>query len=551
MRFRPAARAALLVLLIVVGSSPAVPAFAAAPHGIPLCSAAGGQLLPVAVSDGAGGVIVAWHDNRPTAPAGGVCYAQRIDASGVVLWAADGVPLSTTGDPGTPAIAADGAGGAFVAFAGENSVPRVQRVNAAGVVQWGADGIAVATSTTTRELAITRDLNGGGGCIVAWREQNGAAGSSDIIGQRVSSAGVVQWGPAGKVVSSTNNNENLPALVSDNAGGCWVIWLDTGSGPKLQRLDANGNAITNRIPLGPTTSNRVPAIVSDGASGAVAAWTGAGAFAQRVSFLGDKLWGNPALTLSLAGSQPTLIGDGSGGAIITWQDNRSGTNLNVYAQHVNGAGASQWAMDGAEVSFESDAQRFPVIVSDGGTGAIIAWQDSRSAFTLADIYAQRIDVNGAQQWTSNGEPLCTASGEQESPTIATDGSGGAWVAWQDRRSGAGNEDIYILRINPSGGVVAVPADTRIASSARTWPNPFSNRVEMGFALASPANVRLEVFDVRGRAVHRSVAISLPVGRHALAWDGRTDDGSLAGEGLYFLRVSGPGVSLSRSVVRLK
>lgn len=548
MHFHPATLAFLCSSLLVLGSSFALPAFAAPVNGIPLCSATGSQLLPVMVSDGAGGAIVAWHDNR--AAGGGVCYAQRVDANGTPLWSANGIPLSTTGDPGTPAIASDGAGGAFVVFAGQGTNPHVQWVNAAGAVQWGVDGIAIATTTTTRDLAITRDLNGGGGCIVVWREDNGAAGSSDIIGQRVNSSGNLQWGAAGKVVSSNMNNENVPAVVSDNAGGCWVAWVDAGSGPKIIRLDSNGNGITNRIPLGPTSSNRVPNVIADGASGVVVAWTGSGAFTQRLSSAGDKLWGNSGVTLSLSGGRPTLMADGGGGAIITWEDNGSG-NFNVYAQHVNGAGASQWTAGGVEVSFESDAQRSPVIVSDGGAGALVAWQDSRSGSSLADIYAQRIDGNGAQQWTTNGVGLCTASGSQETPVIATDGSGGAWVAWQDGRNGAGSEDIYILRVNPSGTVLAVTPDSRIALDARVLPNPFASRVEIRFTLASSAAVRLEVFDVHGRTLLRSEATTLAGGRHSLAWDGRTDAGVPAGEGLYFLRVTGPGIAISRSVVRLK
>src|SRR5262245_41905822 len=47
-------------------------------QGVPLCTVTNDQLRPVTAADGAGGVIVAWHDNRPGAPAGGVCYAQRL-----------------------------------------------------------------------------------------------------------------------------------------------------------------------------------------------------------------------------------------------------------------------------------------------------------------------------------------------------------------------------------------------------------------------------------------------------------------------------------------
>src|SRR5262249_46008048 len=117
-----AVHAALLVALLAGN------AHAADPNGVPLCTAASDQTLPVTVSDGVGGIIVAWHDGRPTAAAGGVCYAQRLSAAGVPQWTADGVALSTTGDPVTPVIAADGAGGAFVAYGGTTAQPRVQHV---------------------------------------------------------------------------------------------------------------------------------------------------------------------------------------------------------------------------------------------------------------------------------------------------------------------------------------------------------------------------------------------------------------------------------------
>src|SRR6185436_10587527 len=63
------------------------PALAADPDGIPLSTAAGDQILPVTVSDGSGGAIVAWHD------ADGRCYAQRLNSLGVPQWTAGGVAL--------------------------------------------------------------------------------------------------------------------------------------------------------------------------------------------------------------------------------------------------------------------------------------------------------------------------------------------------------------------------------------------------------------------------------------------------------------------------
>ncbi|MFZ1319614.1 MAG: hypothetical protein WAQ56_09945, partial [Candidatus Nitrotoga sp.] len=51
------------------------------------------QLNPTIISDGSGGAIITWQDYRGGATAD--IYAQRIDASGVVQWTADGVAIST------------------------------------------------------------------------------------------------------------------------------------------------------------------------------------------------------------------------------------------------------------------------------------------------------------------------------------------------------------------------------------------------------------------------------------------------------------------------
>src|SRR5262245_27831105 len=140
--------------------------------GVPVSTASGDQVLPVVVSDLAGGVVVAWHDGRPTVATGGVCFAQRLDANGVAQWGPDGVQLSTTGDPGSEtagglgnparvAIASDGAGGAFVAYGGLSAAPHAQWVSASGVRQWGTDGVAVTLAAAgERDLAITRDVGG-------------------------------------------------------------------------------------------------------------------------------------------------------------------------------------------------------------------------------------------------------------------------------------------------------------------------------------------------------------------------------------------------------
>jgi hypothetical protein len=167
------------------------------------------------------------------------------------------------------------------------------------------------------------------------------------------------------------------------------------------------------------------------------------------------LWASPDnIAVSTAvGAQlnPQLVADGAGGTIIVWEDNRSGVAVqgtDLFAQRVNSAGVPQWAANGVPVVTAAGNQVSPRIIADGTGGAIIAWTDSRDGLANADIYAQRLNGAGAPQWTANGVPVSTAPGVQFNVQLVTDGSGGAILAWTDTRSGS--FDIFAQRVNSAG-----------------------------------------------------------------------------------------------------
>lgn len=98
-------------------------------------------------------------------------------------------------------------------------------------------------------------------------------------------------------------------------------------------------------------------------------------------------------------------------------------------------------------------QYSPTIVSDGSGGAIIAWIDHRnSTITFKDIYAQRVDSSGSVLWTTDGVPICQATENQEFPVITSDGTGGAFIAWLDQRDMMRNRNvgIYAQRVDEYG-----------------------------------------------------------------------------------------------------
>ena len=49
-------------------------------------------------------------------------------------------------------------------------------------------------------------------------------------------------------------------------------------------------------------------------------------------------------------------------------------------------------------------------------------------------------------------------------------------------------------------------------------------------------VRMTVYDLVGRTVWRTSRVSLPIGRHAVSWDGKDDEGTLVPPGVYVVRI---------------
>ena len=238
-------------------------------------------------------------------------------------------------------------------------------------------------------------------------------------------------------VSRATSSQYFPDVASDGMGGILATWRDyNGSSARVQRVSADGRPLwtTNGVILSTSADMyNYASVCADGSGGAIVAWVDGvtwQAYAQRVSAAGTPLWtsGGVALSSGTGAWWPRVLPDGSGGVIVTW-----GISGDVYVQRVSAAGAVQWGSNGVALCTAANSQYNPRLATDGAGGAIVTWYDYRAATNLPHIYAQRISAAGAPQWTANGVAVCTADSGQVIPTIASDGAGGAVVAWLDYR----------------------------------------------------------------------------------------------------------------------
>lgn len=415
--------------------------------------------------------------------AGVIGFAFLMPGSAAAAWPGGSlanVPLCTaTGDQSGAVSVSDGAGGAIVAWwdfrnGGSNADIYAQRISAAGVVQWGADGVAVCVAAGNQIYPVIAP-DGAGGAIVTWEDHR--SGGGDIYAQRISAAGAVQWPSSGVAVCTVAGDPYNIVGTTDGAGGVIVAWWDFRSGAGdtyAQRISAAGAVQWTAGGLVVATDARNPALAVDGAGGAIVAcadWRNlsySDVRAQRVSAAGAVQWAAGGVVICAAAfsqAPPVIVADGAGGAIVAWADNRASAYSDLYAQKVSSGGAVQWTVDGVALSTAAGQQYTPAIATDGAGGAIVAWEDARGGSSL-DIYAQRISTAGLVQWATHGAALCTSDGAQMSPTIAADGAGGAAVAWVDARTGS-SDDIYVQKIS-AGGIIQWPVNGGAVCTAANY-----------------------------------------------------------------------------------
>ncbi len=431
--------------------------------GVPVCTEPGSQNRPRIAYDGEDGAIIAWYDSRGS---DFDIYTQSIDITGAVRWATGGISLcAASGDQYYPEVASDGAGGAVVAWEdlrNGNYDIYTGRIDASGAALWAVNGVALCTATGQQENPrLVSD--GGGGTIVVWEDFRGS--DYDIYVQRVDASGSVLWTANGVAICAAAGDQYSPEIIPDGEGGAIITWEDyRGIDYDIyaQQIDASGVTqwTADGVDLCSVAGDQfLPSIASDGAGGAIVAWYGIRGthydiYAQRIDVFGTVQWSVGGVAVCNAPDDqyaPEIVPDGTGGAIITWEDNR-GSDTDIFAQRVDASGSVQWTADGVAVCAATYDQDGPEITTDGDEGAIITWYDFRTY--EYDIYAQRFDVSGTALWDVNGLPVCRAAQDQKRVQISTDGAGGAFITWFDKRDN--DDDVYCQQIGINGEAGSFP-----------------------------------------------------------------------------------------------
>jgi len=314
--------------------------------GALVCDANRPQSEPAILADGAGGAFISWIDNRGAFGTYDDIYAQRIDADGVSQWLANGVPVATTsGSERYPRVVSDGDGGVIVAFWRLGSALRAQRLSGAGAAQWAVDGVAASVAAVNYPpFDLVSD--GANGAIMVWE----AATSQQVYAQRLAAANGASLWPGDMPVCDAGASATFPTAISDGVGGAYVTWQDNrlgeGSDIYAQRIDGTGAphwTVDGLLLSDEPTYIPYPRISSDGEGGAVVSWIdtrlgGRSFYAQRLQPDGTEEWTSEGVLVSKHddGTELHPLYDGVGGTILTFRGDNPGS---VYAKRITNQGS--------------------------------------------------------------------------------------------------------------------------------------------------------------------------------------------------------------------
>ncbi len=339
------------------------------------------------------------------------------------------------------------------------------------LASWEVNGNAVSTAAGEQRYQYIA-TDGNGGAIIVWEDHRDD--SRDLYAQRFSPDGLMLWTFDGIPVCSVPQDQLRPVLTEDGAGGAIVAWADNRDGATpgydiyAQRIDPDGVLLwtIDGIPVCTATGDQHrPYIVPDGEGGAVIVWHDARdgeyhVYGQRLDADGNSLWSLDGEMISkphaVPGCKqlfPTSVPDGSGGAIVAWHADcyNDMDNREVHVRRIYAAGDSLWPGETILTDFTGGRHNNPAIASDGNGGAIIAWPRNEE-YVSYNMYCQRMAPDGSRLWQPGGRILAFSNDRMDYPYAASDGNHGAYITWTDFGENPGSEisDIFIRRVKADG-----------------------------------------------------------------------------------------------------
>jgi hypothetical protein len=488
-RLAPAVRTLLLANLMVAAAATATdpPLYWDQPDGAPVRQGYHIEWQRSAESGNEGEMIIAWSDTRFGMRD---LFAQKIDATqpeSPKVWSTDDAEhglvdvLIVNDGPirqEDPVLISDGQGGAIISYidfandlAGDIYVNRLSDGSGSGELMWGDDGVLLCDdcSNGSENMSKSHCIDGEGGSWIVWSDRR--ASNWDLYLSHVSADGVIDpnFGVNGRLLAGEVGDQRVMTMQHDFNGGAYIAWVDKRDAADddiyIEHVLADGSFVNgaNGHPVAVVSGRQFSTKVTpDGGTGCFVAWTD-----QRSDNQGDIYVQHfnselqptfaengvaIANQLNNAEKNPRLAYAGDGSTLLMWEDNRNdpgNTQSDVYVQKMSTANMEQWGNGGRAATLAMGTQQQARVMGDGSGGAFVVWQDDRHE-TWSAIYAQKLDASGNAAWGDGAVVVDREDIESGAiaPSLRLDNMGGLFVAWGDLSRGS--IGIFTQHLNADG-----------------------------------------------------------------------------------------------------
>ncbi|MDE0484667.1 MAG: hypothetical protein OXI67_18980 [Candidatus Poribacteria bacterium] len=374
--------------------------------GDPISIAASNQRRLRAIQHGRHAIVV-WNDRRNKSSWD--IYAQAVNIEGDVFWQKDGMPICTdSADQSTQAILSDGEGGAIVVWEDERRSAEfqdlyIQRITSTGITSWEKNGIPVYPSESLQSNPVLVEDDSGGFYVVWWD----VVGIENwhIMAFRLSMEGKPLW-DAPLLITPKDGMQGEPRVVADGKGGFIVVWqiYENFINDQLyaQRISPDGKKLWQETGVPVCTADGIQknaAVVYDGEGGLIAVWRDerdiyGDLYAQRIHADGTLAWQKDGIPLCTVGGhqdRPFIVQTEEKQFFVAWMDYRGDIGEKsvdaIYCQKIDLDGNLLWKEEGVPVS-TSKGEHFPPFVVPVGNGqCVVVWSNSQQ--DNGDIFLKR------------------------------------------------------------------------------------------------------------------------------------------------------------------
>lgn len=466
------------------------------------------------VSDGNGGVYLAWdefYNNQAN-----LIFGQHVRGDGSLAWGtlqyATRLCYITSYYAYEPQLVTDGKGGMIVTwFDDRDGTDNIyaQHYDSLANRKWDYNDLVVCQADYDQQFPGIISDNGGGAIIVWNDNRTGFSGPTyDVYAQKINAAGVKQWlSPSdpwynnnGIPISTAQYRQFLPQLTSDSAGGAYFAWADEAGnyGLTVQRVrqdgstvfPANGEVLNYSVVypgaiLFSSDANKM-CMMTDTAGNAVIVWSDKrGGYAydiygQKIDSTGNKLWGANDVPISTAQDvqdRPVIVPSQYNNGIVFWEDNRNAasTDADIYTSLLTAEGTLPVALVGLKGDYvKSQVQ--------------LQWE------TTNELNNNYFEIQRSNN-SSNFQPIGRVQGAGSSSSLQH-------YSFADASPGTGNIYYRLKQVDMDGkfsfsNIILIKASN--APIVSVYPNPAAHYITINMAGTAQAD-RVVIYNMQGQAV---------------------------------------------------